>query len=378
MRRVIRVHLAVFLIVAFVAGTGCATDESEPGLKLSDTLQYAGPLVLEKVATVGSEPGPIIGTPKDVVVDGYGRVYVADSKRTFIWVLSPRGDSIDVIGRRGRGPGEFKRLSSLVVGPSDSLFVLDTYRVSAFSPDSSHSFAYSFRLPPSRNRTPSEVYPMPSGTLLARYTRPKNPNLGTPGHWIMRVSRSGEILKDSLLYMPLEEKYVREPELGHLRAVTPPRARRSVFAYNPHRRCLCYGWTDSLHVRCLSSNETVTAVLNIAHAPLPVTEKEIHQSRETFTKEAVSMIEEEGWHDTHPAFRGMLIDREGRFWIQESARVLRKRDTYPWHVINAEEKTFRSTRLRALEAVRAATQKYVYTTRVRSPIVSVYRIETKK
>lgn len=378
MYRIIRVHLAVFLVAAFLAGAGCSADESEPGLKLSETLQPAGPLVLEKIATVGNEPGPIIGYPKEVAVGKEGRVYVADSERTLIWVLSPRGDSIDIIGRRGQGPGEFKRLTSLVVGPNDSLFVLDTYRVSVFGPNPPHSFAYSFRLPPSQGRTPSEVYPMPSGTLLARYTRPKNPNLGTPGHWIVRVNRDREILEDSLLNLPMEETYVREPEPGRLRAVTPPRARRSVLAYDSRRGHLCYAWTDSLRVRCLAPTGATTTALAVAHIPLPVTDEEIRESRETLSEEAVSMIEEEGWHDTHPAFRGMLIDREGRFWIQESARVLRKKNTYPWHMINVGKGTFRSTRLRALEAVRAATRKHVYTTRIRSPIVSIYRIKTKK
>ncbi|MFB6099489.1 MAG: 6-bladed beta-propeller [Salinibacter sp.] len=320
----------------------------------------------------------MIGNPKSLAVDNDGRLYVADAERSFVWIFSPRGDSIGVIGRQGRGPGEFLRPSSVRVGPNDSLFVLDgmIHRVSVFAPDSTRSFAYSFRLPLSQNRLPSAIYPTQSGRLAARYTRPKNPNLRAPGHWIMRVNRRGDILQDSLLYLPLKEIYVEEPSPGHLRSVTPPFGRRPVFSYGTERG-VCFGWNARLRIRCWTLGEAATTVLNVEHTPYPVSDEEIRLSRQGLPDELVPMIEKKGWHDTHPAFLDMFVDRAGRFWIIEpSGRMGAGTPSYSWHLVDLDTRTFWSVHLPPRMRIRAATRKYAYGTRVSDPTLFVFRIKT--
>ena len=158
------------------------------------TFDSAGPLTLNEVRVVGDETGPLIGDPASLAVDSSGRVYVADPERSRVWVLTAKGDSVGALGRKGRGPGEFVRPGFVHVGPHDSLFVLDQVnrRVSVFSPHPERAFTYAFRLKPSRNRGPSAIYATPSGAFWSKYTRPKNPNLGAEGVWIVQVNRSGE------------------------------------------------------------------------------------------------------------------------------------------------------------------------------------------
>jgi hypothetical protein len=49
-----------------------------------------------------------LGEPRDLAVDGLGRIYVVDGKPAAIKVFSPDGQFIRIIGREGEGPGEFR------------------------------------------------------------------------------------------------------------------------------------------------------------------------------------------------------------------------------------------------------------------------------
>jgi len=380
-----RCVLSVVFLKVLVLGllVGCGTKGTETQLVLEETqlaleeeFENAGSVELVEVAALGSESGPLIGDPISVAVDQLGTVYVADRKRAFVWTLSPEGDSLDAIGRSGRGPGEFIRPSWVTVGPNDSLFVYDggNRRVSVFGPSPDRAFVYSFPLHSSEGRSPSAIYVTLSGKLMARYTRPKNPNLGPSGHWIVQVDRRGRIVKDDLVRLPLRELHFEQPTPGYFRSVERPFGRTPVFASDSEGR-VCYGWTDSLHVRCRSLHGPDRTAFKVDHEPLPVRPEEIEQQKKIWDAERLAMIEEAGWHDTYPAFEAMAIDTADRFWIQGAARVQSFDDTHPWYIINAAAGTFRSTTLPAGQKVQAATEEYVYTTlRPIRPEVWVYRV----
>jgi hypothetical protein len=62
----------------------------------------------------------------DMVCDRSGNlIYVLDSAAAEIQVISREGSFIKTIGRKGQGPGEFNRPSSLVITPSGELYVTD-------------------------------------------------------------------------------------------------------------------------------------------------------------------------------------------------------------------------------------------------------------
>src|SRR5690606_12398504 len=69
-------------------------------------------------------------------VDSEGRIYVADWLLPDVVVLGPDGRHVRSIGRRGSGPGEFQRVSSVQVLPGDSVLVFDRglRRVTVFPP----------------------------------------------------------------------------------------------------------------------------------------------------------------------------------------------------------------------------------------------------
>ncbi|MBK6735705.1 MAG: hypothetical protein IPG61_16830 [bacterium] len=68
---------------------------------------------------------PLLGLPKDAIVDGQGNTYLLDSVLSTVFVISPSGDIVRQIGKEGDGPGEFRNASQLVFMPDGSLGVLE-------------------------------------------------------------------------------------------------------------------------------------------------------------------------------------------------------------------------------------------------------------
>ncbi len=70
-------------------------------------------------------------------VDGEGRICLRGYFSTHVHAYGPDGAFLKTLGREGEGPGEFKGINGMFVGPGDSLFVLDhlALRLSVFGPD---------------------------------------------------------------------------------------------------------------------------------------------------------------------------------------------------------------------------------------------------
>jgi hypothetical protein len=72
-----------------------------------------------------------------VTRDSRGRYYVANGESPTVWVFGADGALVSRLGREGAGPGEFRRPTAVVAGPSDSLYVFDASlsRMTVFAPD---------------------------------------------------------------------------------------------------------------------------------------------------------------------------------------------------------------------------------------------------
>lgn len=78
-----------------------------------------------------------LGTVADVVADGRGRLFALDAQRQAVVMLAPSAGRGRMIGRPGRGPGEFVAPLSMTVDSGGRLLVLDpgTLRIEAFRTD---------------------------------------------------------------------------------------------------------------------------------------------------------------------------------------------------------------------------------------------------
>lgn len=64
-------------------------------------------------------------SPRDIVLDSTGDMYILDAGNNRIQKLSPKGDFISSIGRKGQGPGEFNYPRSMEMDANDNLYVFD-------------------------------------------------------------------------------------------------------------------------------------------------------------------------------------------------------------------------------------------------------------
>ena len=141
-------------------------------------------LTLEEV--IGELDGQLaFGRIVGVTTDRSGKIYVVDEANRHVKVVSSTGTVEAVIGRQGRGPGEFEAPSSATVDATDSLFVWDSAlgRLSVFDPD--HRYVRSATLPVSWNVNSLSV--LASGELMfAAFSAGER-------HGLHIVSRTGNI-----------------------------------------------------------------------------------------------------------------------------------------------------------------------------------------
>ena len=88
------------------------------------------------IGAVDGAPEYVFGEIAGVVVDGEGRIWVADAQVPEIRVFDRDGALVRRIGRAGEGPGEFRNLSGLALAP-EGVGALDGTqgRVTVFDPD---------------------------------------------------------------------------------------------------------------------------------------------------------------------------------------------------------------------------------------------------
>ncbi len=120
------------LLAAGILAAGCAGESGErvaSDILPVDTVH----MQLAWEVTEGIHPtADSLGDLSGIAVDRTGNVYVSDRAAIKIWVFDSTGRSLDAIGRKGEGPGEFESPTGIAIGPDDRLYVRDVYFVSIF------------------------------------------------------------------------------------------------------------------------------------------------------------------------------------------------------------------------------------------------------
>ena len=141
---------------------------------------------LEHVATLGAGGDPVaLQDYPSVAVDSHGNIYVNPTVIPGqIAMFDRTGRYLRSIGRSGRGPGEFGPRASLVIGPTDSIHVIDGARHTTLAP--LLSGVSSLHTIPLSAITAIEL---PDGTLLVNAIGPQDEHgypllhtLGPGGH----------------------------------------------------------------------------------------------------------------------------------------------------------------------------------------------------
>lgn len=147
-------------------------------------------VVRESVVVLRDDQRGLIGGLAPVVaMDRRGRYLVSDLQRSTIAVFDSSGTFLRLVGRRGRGPGEFRLIDRIVVAPGDTVRVYDLAlrRETVLSPQ--YEFIRSRQLP----LPIGAVALLPGQTLLVNSIARTRQHAGLPLHLIDaegRVTRS--------------------------------------------------------------------------------------------------------------------------------------------------------------------------------------------
>ena len=130
---VVGTGLALFLACTLVAA--CSGGESGPESRNIHELDVQ----LREVLLLGEDdsasPEYLFGSPKFVVTDGQGHIYVADESVMNIRVYDATGQYIRTLGQRGQAPMEFRSFRGLTINPENEIIALDRInsRISRFT-----------------------------------------------------------------------------------------------------------------------------------------------------------------------------------------------------------------------------------------------------
>jgi len=77
------------------------------------------------IGVLDGTPALTFGEIADITADASGRIYILDRHAREIRVFSPDGEALQIVGRRGGGPGEYQEPSSVTVLADNRLMVTD-------------------------------------------------------------------------------------------------------------------------------------------------------------------------------------------------------------------------------------------------------------
>lgn len=168
---VIRVAIFATLLAAAVQGCDAAGSHQSRTANTEEPFP-TGSLALLEIASGPSSAWEVAATPTVVIGSGEagdlyqvrgavilatGSLVVADGGSGQLRLYGREGQLLRVLGRRGEGPGEFRRLSGVWKFEGDSLLALDTsfgqHRFLVFSPGGDFVRSWSPLTPPGESRT---------------------------------------------------------------------------------------------------------------------------------------------------------------------------------------------------------------------------------
>lgn len=300
--------------------------------------------ILVPALTIGSETsgdGVLFGSIGGLVaVNSTGRIYVGDRQASVIYVFTAQGKLIDEIGQKGEGPGEFARLSTIRIGPSDTLYAFDSRvdRISAIEP-TGHRLAYGFKVPgDSMGSLPDQfVGVLDTGFL---FTWVENPGLedgtGLTDLYVYarHVNWPGLRVQNPLVRLPGKSWLVAGTENGFTVSAIPFRP-VPLIHLGPGGHVYS-GLSASVDVAITTASGVPIGSITHELEAIPVLSAELEEYLEDFSSDRAQRLRP-FTPKAKPAYSSFIVDDEGRIWVRLTPADY-EADTSSWLILDTESR----------------------------------------
>ena len=288
------------------------------------------------LATTGTGPPHEFYRVRDAVRLPDGSIAVADGGSREVRFFSSTGEFQQAVGRCGKGPGEFERLTSIHRIRGDSLIALDYWlrRLTVLAPGWSVSRTISLF---SDGIRVSELSTLDETTLVATVYSLGELE-GVNGlfrglHPVVTISLTGAVL-DTLTSIPGDESFQG-----------PTFSAPALFGKDSHvavHQGLIYlGSADEMQFEVFSPAGRLERIVRVLEVDLRVSDQEIQVERDALAgpdppqriREIIAAIPDP---ETRPAYSDLIVDSEGFVWVAEYQGRSEQEEPNDWWVFSPE------------------------------------------
>jgi hypothetical protein len=319
------------------AGSGSAAVRDSAGVRIVESAAPARDSASAwRVAdtpfvSIGREEGP----PEQQLYDVRsalrfpdGRIAIANAGSGEIRIYDPRGRHLSSFGREGDGPGEFRGLDRLWIGPGDSLVAYDALakRFTTFAPDGSVSATRALPEVAGRAGSTLLVGRFGDGGVLVKAGAPLAPDAGeglARQSAVYAAGAPGDSAARPVGELFDGERYVQRTGAGATGYERP-------FAGAPQaavgRDAFYHSEGARYDIRRYSPDGTLESVIRRRADPVPVTDDDVRRDRERLLAQASGpnrarleqFLANVPIPQHRPAHGRMLVDSEGHLWVLQT------------------------------------------------------------
>ena len=305
-------------------------------------------VVLSEIFRIGDEQAGdtvLFGGIDGLAVNAAGQFFVGDNSSKVISVFSPDGVLMGEFGSLGTGPGEFRRIRSVMVGRNDSIYVFDSARdvLSIFAPE---TWAFEGSVQIAKNDSagdPSNVIGITEmGPIVQYQFRINSGNLDQDRFLVTaQTSWAGTIVR-TLARLPAEERLFFMSQDGNLTLREVPFARRPTAHFTASGK-LFSGWNETISIAITSVDGRALGSVQRNHTPIPVTAEELDAIVNPDVFESI--------HEVKPAYKTFIVDDKDQVWLK--GELQGETPTAEWLILDASGKVVGRTELPAKVTLRA-------------------------
>ena len=337
--------LSVFLLSFMVILLSCQKGpENEAQVEVIDGITHIHnpdtPLypertvVFEEDLSIGGEDDAgniILYQPWRYTVNDRGDVYISDRQELIIKKFNSEGQYIQTIGAKGEGPGEFQALGSMTILPDGRLIVLDwrARRTSIFGVDGVFKESSKWR------NSHFDIYFVTESS----YTVEENVYGEERQLFVKTYDFDGKELVSFGKFTPSGMKTSTQGSSTF--SIGLPYAPASIFAGDSTRQWLYHCLNKSYLIEVFNNEGKIIRKIDRPYQPVPFTDKDTQEYLEAFDENPESpfakMAREVEMPSVKTVTERMLVDEEGRLWVETNEEQERDNRTFiAYDIFNSE------------------------------------------